>query len=190
MSFTTHAIAAVLLAVPVAARSQMDHSKHSSSAVTPATPGVADDALAGQAAFRTITEVVRRLEADPSTDWTKVDLEALRRHLVDMDDVVLRATVRRRVVDGGLEMDVTGTGRAAEAVRRMTLAHARELDATSDMRASAVPIPQGVRLTVRAERNDTSTIARIRGLGFVGLLTVGAHHAEHHVMIARGSGHH
>jgi hypothetical protein len=42
-------------------------------------------------------------------------------------------------------------------------------------------------MTVRAKKSDdAATEARIRGLGFIGLLTVGAHHATHHLALARG----
>ena len=47
----------------------------------------------GQDAFGAIQEVVRMLDADPKTDWSKVDLEALRQHLIDMNEVTLQ---RRR----------------------------------------------------------------------------------------------
>jgi hypothetical protein len=33
---------------------------------------------------------------------------------------------------------------------------------------------------------DSATVARIRGLGFAGLLTQGAHHQAHHLAMARG----
>ena len=47
----------------------------------------------GQDAFGAIQEIVRILEADPATDWSKVDLEALREHLIDMNEVTLHAAV-------------------------------------------------------------------------------------------------
>jgi hypothetical protein len=34
--------------------------------------------LAGQDAFGALQEIVRKLEADPNTDWSKINLEALR----------------------------------------------------------------------------------------------------------------
>jgi hypothetical protein len=36
----------------------------------------------GQAAFGTVQEIVRILEADPATDWTKVNMAGLREHLI------------------------------------------------------------------------------------------------------------
>ena len=32
--------------------------------------------------------------------------------------------------------------------------------------------------------------AQIQGLGFFGLMTIGAHHQEHHLMMAKGAGPH
>ena len=62
--------------------------------------------LPGQDAFGAIGEIVAMLEADPKTDWSKIDLEALRQHLIDMNDVTLHADVVAKPVDGGLEMAV------------------------------------------------------------------------------------
>ena len=50
------------------------------------------------------------LEADPKTDWSKVDIEALRRHLIDMNNVTLYADVRSEPVEGGMRFTVTGAG--------------------------------------------------------------------------------
>src|SRR5690348_15857413 len=49
--------------------------------------------MRGQDAFGAIAEVVQILDADPKTDWSKVNLERLRQHLIDMNEVVLRAQV-------------------------------------------------------------------------------------------------
>jgi len=50
----------------------------------------------GQEAFGTIQEIVRMLEADPSTDWSKADIAVLREHLIDMNEVTLRAKASER----------------------------------------------------------------------------------------------
>ena len=50
------------------------------------------------------------LEADPNTDWSKVNLEALRQHLIDMNEVTLKAEAVAKPVDGGIEVTVTGAG--------------------------------------------------------------------------------
>jgi hypothetical protein len=143
--------------------------------------------MPGQDAFGAIGEIVRMLDADPSTDWSKVDLERLRQHLIDMNEVVLRAQVKQTTVPGGLLMDVTGSGRTEEAIRAMVVPHAAELDRMPMFAAKTEPIRGGVRLTVIAEAaNDAKAVARLRGLGFIGLLTVGAHHGPHHLGMARG----
>ncbi|HSE92018.1 MAG TPA: hypothetical protein VLF19_01835 [Methylomirabilota bacterium] len=144
-------------------------------------------ALPGQDAFGAIAEVVAILEADPNTDWSKVDLERLRQHLIDMSEVVLRSTVRQTPVPAGLSMDITGTGRTEQAIRAMVVPHAVELDRMPSLAARTETIAGGVRLTVTTRRaDDAKLVARIRGLGFAGLITAGAHHQPHHLAMARG----
>jgi len=58
--------------------------------------------LPGQDAFGAIQEVVRILESDPTTDWSKVNLEGLRQHLIDVNDVTLRSEVKSAVAPGRL----------------------------------------------------------------------------------------
>jgi hypothetical protein len=141
----------------------------------------------GQDASGAIAEIVRILDADPQTDWSRVDLERLRQHLIDMNEVVLRAEVKASPVPGGLVMDVTGAGRTEPAIRAMVVPHATELDGMPGLAAKTEAIPGGVRLTVTArDGEDGKTVARVRGLGFIGLLTLGAHHQPHHLAMARG----
>lgn len=141
----------------------------------------------GQAAFGAISEIVRMLEADPSTDWAKVNIEALRQHLIDMDDVTLHAVVSQRNIPGGVELTVTGAGRTAGAIKRMAVNHTRMLDQGSEYHALAAERSDGATITVTAKNpNDSRLIAQIRGLGFAGLMTEGDHHAAHHLAIARG----
>jgi hypothetical protein len=151
----------------------------------PAAAGV--PTAPGQDAFGAIAEIVRILDADPQTDWSRVDLERLRQHLIDMHEVVLRATVQATPVPGGLAMDVTGAGRTAAAIRAMVVPHAAELDRLAGLAATTELIPGGVRLTVTArDAEDAKAVARVRGLGFIGLLTLGAHHQPHHLAMAKG----
>jgi len=159
------------------------------------TPGMEHDAPSagptqgGQAAFATIQEIVRLLEADPKTDWSKVDLEALRQHLIDMDAVTLRARVKATPVAAGLTMDVTGTPDVAGSITRMLSSHGAMLEMQGGWRATTAPIAGGMRFTVvAANPSDPAMVARIRGLGFIGLMTQGDHHATHHLAIARGAG--
>jgi hypothetical protein len=141
----------------------------------------------GQAAFGAISEVVQLLKADPNTDWSKVNVEALRQHLIDMDEVTMHSAVTQRNVPGGIQVDVAGSGRGAAAIKRMALSHTKMLDEGTEYHATATAIPGGARITVTAkDASDARLVAVIRGLGFAGLMTEGAHHAPHHLAIARG----
>jgi hypothetical protein len=143
--------------------------------------------MPGQDAFGAIAEIVRLLDADPATDWAKVDIERLRQHLIDMNEVVLRSAVKQAAVPGGLAMEITGTGRTEQAIRAMVLPHAVELERMASYAARTESIPGGVRLTVIARNpDDAKVVARIRGLGFAGLTTEGAHHQPHHLAMAKG----
>lgn len=140
--------------------------------------------LPGQDAFGAIQEIVRLLEADPKTEWSKVDLEALRQHLIDMNDVTLKAEPAAKPVDGGLEIAITGSGRTVGAIQRMVPAHAHELNQMNGWTARTEPLPNGVRLTVTSA--DPGQVEHIRGLGFIGLMVSGAHHQPHHLAMATG----
>jgi len=171
----------MLMTVPAHAQ-QMPHGH----AMGHASSGV--PTLPGQDAFGAIQEIVRLLEADPATDWSKVNLERLRQHLIDMNEVTLRSEVKATVVPAGLTMDVTGSGRTEQAIRRMVVPHTVELNSMPQWSARTEEIPGGLRLTVVAKNpDDAQSVARIRGLGFIGLLVQGGHHQPHHLAMARGA---
>lgn len=142
---------------------------------------------AGQSAFAAITEIVAILEADPATDWSKVSIDALRRHLADMDNVVLHATAIAEPVPGGARFTVTGEGRVADSIRRMAPAQAAMIDGMNGWKVRAELRSNGALVTVTGAPADE---ARIRGLGYFGLLTMGSHHQPHHLMMAKGTAPH
>ena len=116
----TGAIIAASALVFAQDRSHMDHARHvhDGEAAIPTMPG--------QEAFGTIQEIVRILEADPATDWSKVNIGALREHLIDMDEVTMRARASERALDNGVEITVTGAGpharlRSSAWFRRMPM---------------------------------------------------------------------
>lgn len=137
----------------------------------------------GQAAFAAIQEIVQILEADPKTDWAKVDVEALRQHLIDMNKVTMAAEVKSETIDGGMRFIVTGEGTIRESIRRMASAHAATMDGVGGWHFTARETDGGSILEVRVPAADTS---KLKGLGFIGVMTRGMHHQEHHLMIARG----
>ena len=140
--------------------------------------------LPGQDAFGAIGEIVAILEADPKTDWSKVDLEALRQHLIDMNDVTLHADVAAKPVDGGLEMAITGSGRTLAAIQRMVPAHVAEIDGRNGWTAKTATLDNGIVLTVTTR--DPKDVQHLRALSFIGILVSGSHHQPHHLAMAKG----
>ena len=140
--------------------------------------------LAGQDAFGALREIVSKLDADPNTDWSKVNLEALRQHLIDMNEVTLKADAVAKPIDGGLEIAVTGSGRTLGAIQRMLPAHAQEINGINGWSVKTEPLADGVLLKVTS--TDPKEVRRIRGLGFIGILVSGSHHQPHHLAIAKG----
>ena len=140
--------------------------------------------LPGQGAFGAIQEIVQILEANPNTDWSKVDLEGLRRHLIDMNEVTLKADAEPKQINGGLEIAVTGTGRTLLAIQRMVPAWAQAMEGHQGWSTKATTLPNGELLTVTAA--DPNEVQHIRGLGFIGLLVSGSMHQAHHLAMAKG----
>ena len=149
-----------------------------------AAPTMPGPTMPGQDAFGAVQEIVHILEADPKTDWSKVALEALRQHLIDMNEVTLRADAAATETDGGVTIAVTGSGRTLAAIQRMVPAHAAALNGLNGWNATATATPDGVLITVTAR--DPKEARHIRGLGFIGLVASGAHHQPHHLDMARG----
>ncbi len=141
-------------------------------------------ALPGQDAFGAIQEIVRILDADPKTDWSKVDLEALRQHLIDMNEVTLHADAAPKRIEGGLEIAVTGSGRTLVAIQRMVPEWTEMANGLNGWTVKVSKLPDGELMTVTA--NDPKQVQHIRGLGFIGLIASGSWHQMHHLMMAKG----
>ena len=161
------------------ARSQpeMNHAQHihGNQADLPTTPG--------QEVFGTIQEIVRILEADPTTDWSKVNIAALREHLIDMDEVTMRAAANEQALANGVTITVTGEGRTLDAIRRMVPAHTHELAALG-WQAKTEDLANGVELIVTTD--NPRQVTKLKALGFMGIMVQGAHHQIHHLMMAKG----
>ena len=157
----------------------MDHSKMMHGANVSSVPKEP-----GQDAFAAIQEIVEILEADPKTDWTKVNIEALRQHLIDMSNVTLLANAKGEATSNGMRFTVTGNADLVVAsIRRMTVAHAATLNGVGGWQFTAAQVDGGAAVEVRVPPAD---MAKLKGLGFIGVMTRGMHHQEHHLMIARG----
>lgn len=173
-------VVALLLPVSASAQTHEHRPGMTHRETTPTQPG--------QATFAAIAEVVAILMADTATDWSKVNIEALRQHLIDMDDVTMRSAVKQESIPGGARFTVTGSGRTVAAIQRMAGAHGTMVAADSAQRVTVEQVPSGARVSVvMRDGNDAAAVARIRGLGFHGLLTTGDHHGPHHLALARGA---
>jgi hypothetical protein len=139
--------------------------------------------MPGQDAFGTIQEIVQILQSDPKTDWSKVNIDALRQHLIDMNEVTLHAAAAQRMIDNVIEITVTGEGRTLEAIKRMVPAHVNELHEIG-WSAKSEDLPNGVRLTVLV--SEAQPLTKLKALGFMGIMVQGGHHQPHHLMIAMG----
>jgi hypothetical protein len=147
-------------------------------------PAAGQPTLPGQDAFGAIQEVVTILDADPSTDWSKVNIPALREHLIDMNEVTLHATAVETKLADGVDIAVTGEGRTLVAIKRMVTAQAHQLNGMNGWSARTDDLPNGVRFIVTT--TDKRQVVKIQALGFMGLMVQGAHHQPHHLMMAKG----
>ncbi len=182
-------IAAALFGGPAMAVAQTAHSGHADGTDhaahgTAETLGGTSLTEPGQGAFAALAEVVRVLEADPATDWTLVDLAGLRTHLVDMDRLISDAEVTRTDLPDGIAAQATGDEETVATLRRMVPAHAMQLALDERWVVTATEMADGVELRVTSD--DPAVVARIKGLGFFGLMASQDHHRDHHLMIARG----
>jgi len=140
----------------------------------------------GQSAFAAIQEIVAQLMADPTTDWSRVDIEALRQHLIDMDNVTLRTRVGAEEIEGGARFEATSEDAAVtSSIRSMGPAHAATMNGFEGWTMQAAEVPGGAALVVTGTDPD-----RIRALGFIGVMTVGMHHQAHHLTLAAGQNPH
>jgi len=176
---TITALAIAMLSLNPAPAQQMDHSAHMPS---PESDNIPREP--GQGAFAAIAEFVEILRADPVSDWGKVNIDALRAHLVVMNALVLSAVVETEPRPDGLAMRVSLTGPAGDAAMRMVPAHgpvlAAETGWTSDVEFGA----EALLWTVTDPVGKYAS--QIQALGFFGLMATGDHHRAHHIAIARG----
>jgi hypothetical protein len=171
-------LAILLLLVAAPAFAQQIHSQHGGQAAARAP------IEQGQSAFAALAEIVALLRSDPATDWSRTNIPALREHLVDMDLVTTDSTVETTATDTGAIFYIAGKGRTRAAIQAMALAHAPFLQAETGWNVEASQTESGARWQVTGNRDV------ILALGFHGLMTIGAHHQEHHLAIATGQSPH
>ncbi len=140
----------------------------------------------GQAVFGAVQEAVRRLEADSTTDWSQVDVDRLRRHLIDMHHVALNVAVEAKTaIDRGVRLRIRPTKETARAsLRRVLDAHPHMLKQETGWTMDVAEADSSYILRVTTDApNET---AKIRALGYMGLLAYGQHHQRHHWHLVNG----
>jgi len=139
----------------------------------------------GQSAFAAIHEIVEMLEADRKTDWSKVNVDALRQHLIDMNNMTLYARITYEPIVNGQHIHVSGKGEVRDSIQRMVMMHVAMAGDTTDWQMKAVRAPDGADVNVVAI--SPLGLKKMKALGLIGMMAEGVHHARHHVMLARGS---
>ena len=180
-------VVALLVAVTCEAEEHSMHNvSHDHSAMNNAMSASTPLTEAGNDAFGTMQEAVKQLLADPNTDWQRVDLEALRQHLVDMDNFTMHVkVVAKKPIDDGVEFTVQPTtSDAAGSLDRLFGAHPAILKQETGW--DMVPAKEKNGYTVRVTSKNPQDVAKIRGLGYIGIIAMGEHHQQHHWQMARG----
>ncbi len=171
---------------------QMDHSTMDHSQMNMAKPAKTKKNMTettpkepGQGAFATIAEIVVLLTKDPKTDWNKVDINGLREHLIDMDEVVLRASSKTTVASDKVVFTITGSGRTLKAIQAMVPAHSGVLSRTTDWKIKSELTDTGAIMTITSSAPNALKV--VKALGFYGVMATGTHHQAHHLAMARGA---
>lgn len=140
----------------------------------------------GNAAFGAIQEVITVLEADPATDWSRVNLEALRQHLMDMDNVTLNVEVTsQEPISKGIRVSVRPTTTAAaQSLTRLLTDHGPQLQHERGWKLSSAKYQDGLRIDITTD--DDTDVAKVRAFGYIGMLAAGTHHVVHHWAMATG----
>jgi hypothetical protein len=138
----------------------------------------------GQSQFAAIAEIVTLFRDDPTTEWQNVDIDGLRSHLVDMDNVTTKASATKFAEGMAISFTVVGGSEVAASIQRMAVAHSRMLEQATGWNVSTTTREDGA--TMLVEVGSAEERQQVLGLGFFGILTLGSQHQNHHLMIARG----
>jgi hypothetical protein len=183
-------IVAMIMAMPMAS-AHMHHANMNHAAMmgnnTATTPVVLTES--GTDPFATLQEVVTALEANPDTNWEKVNIEALRLHLVEMQDMTINVDVKHQYIDNGFQAVVTPTtNRAVKSLTRVLSGHPAQMKAETGWDMQVSNNDDVFTLTVVSKK--AHEVAKIRGLGYIGVMAYGNHHQPHHWAMASGENPH
>ena len=137
----------------------------------------------GQGAFGAIVEIVNILNNDNNTDWSKVNINALREHLVDMNLLIMDTNVTETKIKNGMSFRIISkNNRTILAIQRMTTAHS-DMILNKYWKNNYKKINNGIILNV----TDPKDFIKIQNLGYYGIMAYGGnHHQRHHIQLAKG----
>lgn len=150
------------VATPLSAQ-HANHSGHSDHGSPGSAPAILPTEP-GDGGFAAIAEIVSILVEDPDTDWSRVDIDGLRSHLVDMNQLVVGARVRSERLPDGLRLRIGTAGRAGAAASRMVPAHGPVLASETGWLSEVAHSGDEIVWTVTG--NSEQGAARIQALGF------------------------
>jgi hypothetical protein len=173
---------------PVQAQHEHGHSDRQEAKQSNASSTVRSTVLQapGESVFGAVQEAIRRLEADSTTDWSQVDVARLHQHLLDMHRVAVHVAVEEKTpIENGVRLRVRPTTEAARAsLDRVLDAHPHMLKQEAGW-SMTVEEADGA-YVLRTTTDDPADTAKIRALGYMGLLAYGQHHQRHHWHLVNG----
>lgn len=166
--------------------------KHNPNSINHAMAGHGAGVLkeGGQSTFAALIEVISVFEADDKTDWNTVDIDGLRSHLLDMNDLVINTNAVTQVLEGNkIRYDIVANGGndSLGAIHRMVQAHSRFIEQSRGWKITPAANDNGATVTITAD--STADMIRLKALGFYGFMSLDSHHQAHHYQIATGTGH-
>lgn len=143
----------------------------------------------GQATFAALVEIVALLENNDQTDWDRVDLDSTHAHLIDMHHLILNTTATvSKIDDLTIRFDIRGNEESISSVHRMVPAHAQFIEQSRGWAIVAELEDEGASLTIDVA--ETSSLKKLKALGFYGFMSLDSHHQAHHLQMALGESHH
>ena len=142
----------------------------------------------GQSQFSALIEIVSILENDEKTDWSSVDIDALRSHLLDMNHLMLNSSATTTASGKDqIQYTVTGNTLSTPSIHRMAAAHSKFIEQSRGWSITSSLTENGAIIQIKAD--DSTIINRLQALGFYGFMSLDSHHQAHHLQIAMGKSH-
>jgi hypothetical protein len=131
--YTAIAVAAVAIIIVILSQKQktmnytsgMEHSSDMNHSINSADHTITRNSNsvlseAGTDPFAVIQEAIALLEANSDTDWSAVNIEALRSHLVEMQDMTLNVTVEQQPINLGFMAAISESWRMENTINLIT----------------------------------------------------------------------